>query len=205
MLEFLVKVVLISASGALAPGPLTTATLAIGAKHGWKGGFKVALGHTLVEFPLVFLIALGLYTLFKNYTFMRISSLIGGLFMIYFGYLTVKDVFVEREKSSNFEKSSLMIGIVLTALNPFFILWWIGIGSPLILESVITWGLISLIPFYLAHVWLDFAWLTALAHATSLSGRVEKIYRIVVLSLGIVLIAFGLDFLIYGLFGIKYI
>lgn len=206
MLEFLFKVALISASGALAPGPLTTATLAVGARQGWRGGFKVALGHFIVEFPLVLIIALGLYTLFKDYTFIRISSFVGGIFMIYFGYLTLRDVFSKREiNPSRFEGYPILVGITLTALNPFFILWWVGIGSPLILESVMTWGLISLVPFYIAHVWLDFVWLTALAHATSLSGKVEKVYRAVVFSLGTLLVLFGLDFLLYSLFGVKFI
>ena len=205
MFSFLIKVTLISSSGALAPGPLTTATLAVGAKQGWKGGFKVALGHMVVELPLVIVIALGLYLLFKNPTFIRASSLIGGIFMIYFGYMTMKDAFAEVERSSKFEGYPLLVGVTLTALNPFFILWWIGIGSPLLLEAITNWGFIGLIPFYLAHVWLDFVWLTALAHATSFSGRAEKVYRIVVFSLGLLLLAFGFDFLTYGLFKFRFI
>jgi len=203
MLSFLLKVTLISASGALAPGPLTTATLAVGAKNGWRGGLKVALGHMIVELPLVIVIALGLYLLFKDPTFIRVSSFVGGVFMIYFGYLTMKDAFGEVERSSKFEGYPLLVGISLTALNPFFILWWVGIGSPLILEAITNWGFAGIVPFYLAHVWLDFAWLILLAHATSFSGRVERVYRAVIFGLGLLLLAFGLDFLSYGLFGFR--
>jgi len=203
MLPFLIKVVLISSSGALAPGPLTTATMSVGVKQGWKGGFKVALGHLIVEFPLVMLIALGLYVLFRDPTFIRMSSIVGGVFMIYFGYLTIKDAFGQISRSK-FDSYPLIVGITLTALNPFFILWWVGIGSPLILEAITTWGILSIFPFYVAHVWLDFAWLSVIAHATSFSGRVEKIYRVIVLVLGLLLIAFGVDFLSYGLFGFRF-
>lgn len=205
MFSFLIKVTLISSSGALAPGPLTTATLAVGAKHGWKGGFKIALGHLVVELPLVIVIALGLYLLFKDPIFIRVSSLIGGIFMIYFGYMTMKDAFADVERSSKFEGYPFLVGITLTALNPFFILWWVGVGSPLILEAITNWGFIGLIPFYVAHVWLDFVWLATLAHATSFSGRVEKIYKIVIFTLGLLLLAFGLDFLTYGFFGFRLI
>ncbi|RLF13604.1 MAG: lysine transporter LysE, partial [Thermoprotei archaeon] len=38
LLFFLAKVSLISSSGALAPGPLTAATAALGVKRGWRGG-----------------------------------------------------------------------------------------------------------------------------------------------------------------------
>lgn len=205
MLDFLVKVSLISASGALAPGPLTTATLAVGTKNGWKGGFKIALGHTLVEFPLVVVIALGLYALFSDPTFVRISSLVGGVFMLFFGYLTIRDVRSEIKTDSKFNGYPLMVGIALTALNPFFVLWWVGIGSPLILHSILTWGLIGLIPFYLAHVWLDYAWLMALAHATSLGGKFERLYRAILFTLGVVLMAFGVDFISYALFNFKFL
>ncbi len=207
MLSFLLKVTLISASGALAPGPLTTATLAVGTKNGWRGGFKVALGHMIVELPLVIVIALGLYLLFKDPTFVRVSSFIGGLFMIYFGYLTIKDAFAKAdvERSSRFEGYPLIVGMSLTALNPFFILWWIGIGSPLIIEAMSYWGFFGLIPFYLAHVWLDFAWLILLAYTTSFSGRVERIYRIIIFGLGLLLLIFGVDFLSYGLLRLKLI
>ncbi len=204
MLPFLIKVILISSSGALAPGPLTTATMAVGVKQGWRGGFKVALGHLIVEFPLVIIIALGLYVLFRDPTFIKISSIVGGVFMIYFGYLTIKDAFGKIGRTK-FDSYPLIVGITLTALNPFFILWWVGIGSPLILEAITTWGFLSIFPFYIAHVWLDFAWLSVIAHATSFSGKVEKIYRTIVLVLGLLLIAFGVDFLSYGLFNFRFL
>jgi len=201
MIPFLIKVALISSSGALAPGPLTAATMAVGMKDGWKGGLKVAMGHLIVELPLVIVIALGLYVIF-NPTFLRISSFVGGLFMIYFANLTIRDAFGEL-RSYNFEGYPLMVGVTLSALNPFFILWWIGIGSPLIIEAMTNWGILSILPFYLAHVWLDFVWLTAIAHATSFSERFEKFYRSLIFLLGLLLLAFGIDFMIYGLFELK--
>jgi len=201
MIPFLIKVALISSSGALAPGPLTAATMAVGMKDGWKGGLKVAIGHLIVELPLVIVIALGLYVIF-NPTFLRISSFVGGLFMIYFANLTIRDAFGEL-RSYNFEGYPLMVGVTLSALNPFFILWWIGIGSPLIIEAMTNWGILSILPFYLAHVWLDFVWLTAIAHVTSFSERFEKFYRSLIFVLGLLLLAFGIDFMIYGLFELK--
>lgn len=197
MVPFLIKVVLISSSGALAPGPLTAATMAIGTKDGWKGGFKVAVGHLIVELPLVVIIALGLYAVF-NPTFLRVSSFLGGFFMIYFAYLTIRDSF-GKINSSAFGGYPLTVGVTLSALNPFFILWWIGIGSPLIMEAIANWGFLSIVPFYIAHVWLDFAWLTGIAHATSFSERFERVYRLLIFILGLLLLAFGIDFLMYGL------
>jgi len=201
MLSFLLKVVLISSSGALAPGPLTTATLAIGAKHGWRGGFKIAVGHMAVELPLVMLIGMGLYGFLTSQTFVMVSSILGGLFMLFFSYLTVKDALKANvEVKTNYEKYPLMVGIALSALNPFFILWWVTIGFTLVVEALNLWGYFGLIPLYASHVWLDFAWLILLAHITSLSGLSLRIYRAILLALGVAIGLFGLDFIHYGIF-----
>ena len=203
MLNFLIKVVLISSSGALAPGPLTASTMAIGVKHGWRGGLKVAFGHAIVEFPLVALIGFGLYSFLSSQTFVRFSSVLGGFFMLFFSYLTVKDALNTKGIETNSkDEYPILVGITLSALNPFFILWWISVGSALIIEALGYWGYLGIAPFYVAHVWLDFLWLILLAHITSLSGFSLKLYRSILIALGLVIAFFGLDFLYYGIVGV---
>ena len=53
LLDFVATVVVVTASGALAPGPLSFGILMQGSKEGARSGFSCAIGHTLVEFPLV--------------------------------------------------------------------------------------------------------------------------------------------------------
>lgn len=60
MTDFVVTVIAVTASGALAPGPLTFAILMHGSKGGAKSGLFSAFGHTLVELPLVLALAFGL-------------------------------------------------------------------------------------------------------------------------------------------------
>ena len=55
---FLLEVVLISLSGVMAPGPITVMTLSKGTESPYAGVF-VALGHGLVEIPLIILISCG--------------------------------------------------------------------------------------------------------------------------------------------------
>ena len=199
---FLVKVIIISCTGALSPGPLTAATAAIGVKHGWRGGFFVGLGHMLFEFPLVILIGLGIATVFTSKMFSQALSFIGGIFLLIFSYLTLKDAIkVKSITARDFKKSPVLIGIGFSALNPFFITWWIGIGAPLIFEAINYWGLGGLIPFYIAHVWLDFAWLSLVAHITSISGLKLNVYRVILALIAILVALFGLDFLYYSLMG----
>jgi len=198
-LGFLIKVALISSSGALAPGPLTAATAAVGVKHGWKGGFWVSVGHLIVELPLVILIGLGVVAILTNDVVTQALSLIGGLFLIFFAYLTARDAIkVKSIEASSVSTSPLLVGITLSALNPFFIAWWAGIGSPLVMEALKYWGLAGIGILYVAHVWLDFAWLTGLARVTSLSSFSLRIYRILLFTLALLVAMFGIDFVYYA-------
>ena len=53
-------VIVISITGVMAPGPLFTANIAYGIRGGIKSGFKMAIGHTIVEIPIVVIFGLGI-------------------------------------------------------------------------------------------------------------------------------------------------
>lgn len=59
MIGFLVTTVAISLSGVMAPGPITAATLAAGTRSR-HAGVLVALGHLVIELPLVLLLVAGI-------------------------------------------------------------------------------------------------------------------------------------------------
>ena len=48
---FLGLVIVISASGVMSPGPLFAANVMYGLREGKISGIKMAVGHTIVEFP----------------------------------------------------------------------------------------------------------------------------------------------------------
>ena len=196
---FILKVVLISSSGALAPGPLTAATAATGVRDGWKGGLWISLGHATVELPLVVLIGLGVAAVLTRDDVAAALSFIGGCMLIFFAYLTAKsavnaEIGMEKKVTSPF-----VTGTALTALNPFFIAWWVGVGASLIREALSIWGFAGIAVLYASHVWLDFAWLILLAHITSLSSFSMKLYRSLLLVLAILVAVFGVDFIHFAL------
>jgi len=199
MFELLLKVTVISISGALAPGPLTAATASAGLKKGWKAGLETALGHTLVELPLVFLLALGVASVFKNPVANLIIGLVGSGFLVFFGIVTIRDaVNLEKVSDPGFKRTPtpFTTGIVLTGLNPYFIAWWIGIGTPLINDALRIAGFAGIGLLYVFHVWLDYAWLTLIAALSSV-GRVKTaVFRWLLLVLGAVVIGFGLNMLL---------
>ena len=55
-LGFAVTVIIISVSGVMSPGPLFTANIIHGLKEGASSGIKIAIGHTIVELPLIILL-----------------------------------------------------------------------------------------------------------------------------------------------------
>src|ERR1044072_2869692 len=61
-IEFSFQVILLSTSGVLSPGPLFFINILYGSKYGSFVGLKIALGHTIAEFPLIIILSYVLYT-----------------------------------------------------------------------------------------------------------------------------------------------
>jgi threonine/homoserine/homoserine lactone efflux protein len=86
------EVILVSASGVLSPGPLFFINIIYGSKQGITGGVKIAFGHTMIEFPLITTLALGLFTfshVFLNNENLKIISIIGGIAIIVFAFTQI--------------------------------------------------------------------------------------------------------------------
>ena len=62
MIPFLAEAVFISLSGVLAPGPLSASTVAHGNRSPHAGAV-VAMGHGIVEFPLMAILVFGFATM----------------------------------------------------------------------------------------------------------------------------------------------
>ncbi len=204
LLDFVATVVIVTASGALAPGPLSFGILMQGSKMGARSGFSCAIGHTLVEFPLVIALSLGLLAAASQPTIKSVIGLVGGLGLIGFGILQIyqtietKDGPSGNSETGRLPASSLMLGLALTGLNPYFILWWLTIGSVLIVQAVVFGAIIGVLIMYVSHVWMDYAFLTGLGYfakrGKSFVG--SKYYRLILVAFGVVLVYFGLTFTI---------
>ena len=192
LIELFIIVFIISASGVFSPGPLTFATLAIGSKNNWKGGVLISIGHLIVEFPLALAIAFGITLITSSIS--NLLSIFGGIFMIIFGFLIIKSA--KNYEIKSFSHSPLILGISLSILNPYFILWWMTIGISLINLAMSIAGLFGVIFMYISHIWIDFLWLIILAILGYQGRRLGKYYPYFVIILGIILIIFGINFII---------
>ena len=125
-------------------------------------------------------------------------AIIGALGLFAFAGLQIKSIFQKNfQKNIKPSRGPILAGIFLSALNPFFIIWWLTVGLKLITESIELWGFLGIIILFLFHIWMDYVWLYIVAFFASKSRNFlsNRNYKILVISLAIVLIYFGLRFL----------
>ena len=91
----------------------------------------------------------------------------------------------------------LLTGLVFTGLNPFFIVWWLTAGANLILLALEFGSFAGVAFMFLCHVWIDFVWLTLVAHFAKMGTNVigRNWYRVIMAVFGLALIYYGLTFL----------
>ena len=172
----------------------------------------VSVGHMIVELPLVIAISFGVLAAFvSSPEASLVLGLVGGVFLVCFGIMTSRDaVHAELPKATSIRSlktcgAPLSVGMTLSAFNPYFIIWWIGIGAPLIVEAISIGGFPMLAAFYISHVWLDYVWLILVASISSLSRLNARYYRIILAALSVMVFLFGVNLLLRVSVGISII
>lgn len=165
------EVVALTSSGALSPGPLTFSAILGGHRAGWRYGFLTALGHMFFELPLYFVLSLGAYHYFQSEALRRPLSVVGGLTILFFVYLTLRDLrnlaHAEEGHSVAISANPIVAGFTLTAFNPYFLAWWSTVGVKMLTDVMgPAQNLLGALLYYPVHVWMDFAWLSAVALAS---------------------------------------
>ena len=206
MLTFIATVVVVTASGALAPGPAFFANIAQGTKSGAKGGLAFSVGHTIFEFSLVILLAFTLQTVANEPLIKLVVGVAGGAALLIFGFLQIREALTPKTAVSNMEKipskNPLLLGVLFTGLNPYFIIWWLTAGMPLIENALSLASFAGVFIMYVSHVWMDYVWITGTAYlakkGTNLAGK--KGYKILMVIFGFILVFFGVYFITSPLF-----
>jgi len=208
---FMGTVVVLSTTGVMMPGPVMAASMAKGLKNRWSG-VHVAIGHAVVEFPTIALIALGFSTVLKDARVSIGVGILGGVLLIYLGLSMfmsrrksvtkleeAKDVKTSKKKSKAphdpFPYPPLVAGIITTATNPYYFLWWATLGAALILNAV-AFGVIVLVVMSVLHWSIDLGWNSFLGFAVNKSKSFDERAYLAVFGLcGIIMLVFGTWFL----------
>ena len=195
--EFAVTVVAVSASGVMAPGPLFAANVAYGARGGWKSGIRMAYGHTAVEAPLVVLIGLGAVSLAAFPQVREYVSILGAISLFVFAGLQVRSALGRIPPAHPGGRGPVFVGAALSALNPFFIVWWLTVGFKLVTDAVALYSLAGIAVVFGFHIWMDYAWLGSVGYLSRRGRSVlsARNYRIFMVALSGILVYFGMRFL----------
>ena len=191
---FLSSVALISLSGVLLPGPLFAVTIEKASKRK-TAGVLIAFGHGIVEFPLMFLIYFVLSQFPVPDAVQVAVGLVGGSLMIFMGVQAFRNRHKTAETHVSSKRDSLFAGIWTTAANAGFVLWWLTIGTALVLNAKI-FGLLGFSVFAGVHWFCDFLWYTAVAFLIFKSRRfwTERVHQGITFFCVAVFVGFGAYF-----------
>jgi threonine/homoserine/homoserine lactone efflux protein len=196
LLLFLFQVIVISLSGVMAPGPVTAAAIGMGARSRYAG-MLLAIGHGIVEFPLIVLIVLGMGRILKLPSAQIVIGLAGGAFLLMMAIGMLRSLHSAQTQETKVAKSAPMLaGIILSAGNPYFLFWWATVGLALATTAT-GMGIWAFVLFAVVHWLCDFVWLGALSWAsfkgTGLFGTRSQ--RLVLMICAVALFFFGLFFI----------
>ena len=196
LLAFLVDTVLISLSGVMAPGPVTAVTVGKGSESPHAGAL-VAIGHGIVEFPLIALIFLGFGRLFNMLYVKTAIALVGGALLIYMGIGMFRSLGQVEMGANKYARVPVVAGALLSAGNPFFLIWWATVGAALIVRSA-QFGAGGVLAFASVHWVCDFLWCYFLSVLSFRGGRFfGKRFQVVVFAIcGVCLLFFGGRFIV---------
>ncbi len=182
---------MISMSGVMMPGPVLAVSIAKGHNNGIAGSL-IAMGHGLLEFPLMALIYLGFSRFFTGSLAQTLISLVGGAMLVYMGIKMFQARSVTGIEESDLPYGSVTAGFATTGANPYFYLWWSTVGAALIINASV-FGVIGLIIFAVVHWLCDFLWYSFVSLATFKSRRfwTRRTHQAVFGLCGLFLVALG--------------
>jgi threonine/homoserine/homoserine lactone efflux protein len=138
----------------------------MGSSNRWAGLF-MALGHGIVEFPLMLLLLLGAGRLLKRPFMSVLIGFAGGGFLVFLAVQMLQGLGGSGTAPAPATGSGpLAAGIFLSAGNPYFLVWWATVGLTLITTARNTFGLPAFGLMALVHWSCDLIWLTVLSWAS---------------------------------------
>jgi threonine/homoserine/homoserine lactone efflux protein len=196
LLFFLTQVLIISCSGAMQPGPVTATVITMGTRNRWAG-ILMAIGHGIIEFPLMVVIILGLDYYFKLPKVQITIGLAGGIFLLLMAIQSLLSLKINiQNEPKALDSRPVLAGVILTASNPYFLLWWATVGLALATQAT-KWGIWAFALFALTHWSVDLIWLQILSWASFKGSTLlgQRGLRGILIFCSVALFGFGLFFI----------
>lgn len=198
LVAFLATVTAISLTGVIVPGPVTAVTITRSMQRKAAGPL-IALGHAIVELPIILLVWLGFATFMAAPWARVVVGIAGGIVLIWMGVGTLRTKPQAFEQRREVGRGCVFAGITTTLANPYLLVWWGTIGAALVMGAG-AWGLAGVLAFAVTHLLCDLGWLCILSWGIFTSRRFFKpeVLRALLAVCGVALLGFGVYFLISG-------
>ncbi len=193
---------IVALSGALMPGPLLTVTVGEAARRGFWAGPLIIVGHALLELALVLLLLVGLGAWLNRPLILGTVGVLGAGMLGWMGFMTLKASRLGRlefEAQGDSSLNPVVAGVLMSAANPYWLLWWLTIGLGYVMFAM-KYGWAGVAIFYLGHILADFAWYTLVSGAVAGGRRFlsDGLYRGFLTGCGVFLLGFGGYFAVQG-------
>lgn len=190
-LAFVGEAILISLSGVVAPGPITAVAVGKGGESPHAGAL-VAVGHGLIEFPLIALVAWGLGYLVNSRYATTAIALAGGTILVLMGVDMLRKLRHTEVTAWQGLRSPVAAGAMLSICNPYFLIWWVTAGAALIGRSM-QFGVWGVLAVAIAHWSCDLSWSYLLSTVSFRGGRFfgRRFQEVILAACGVFLLFFG--------------
>ncbi len=214
MIGIAVTSFLVGLSGAMMPGPVLSVTIgetAARIRAGRAGdssrraqlraalaGPLVVLGHGLLEILLIVAVILGLGKVLGRGPIIGTVGVLGGGVLLWMGWgmlAGLRTLRLSAAEESSSRMHPVLAGILTSLSNPYWAIWWAGVGLNYIAHSL-QFGLLGLTFFYLGHILSDLAWYSSVSVSLALGRRLltDRTYRGLVTACAVFLVGVGLYF-----------
>lgn len=194
---------ILALSGALMPGPLLTVTVSESSRRGALVGPTMIFGHSLLELALVVALLSGLAPILIRDDVFILISLTGGAVLLWMGTTMLRSLpqlSLESRSDDRSSRNLVVAGIVLSAANPYWLIWWASIGLGYIMHSM-KFGIIGVTAFFLGHILADLAWYCLISFGIARGKRYfsDSSYRKLIGGCALFLLVFSCWFLYSGI------
>lgn len=199
MTDNLILGIILGLAAGISPGPLLMLVIGETLRHDIRAGVKVALSPLITDLPIILVTVFVLSQVAKLQPILGFISLIGGCFLLYLGYGSLRSRGFDAGGVEGGPRP-LTKGILTNALSPHPYLFWISVGAPILSKSMSA-GLSAPLAFLLGFYGLlvGSKVLLALAVGRARTFLTGPLYRLSLRLLGLALCGLALLFFRDGL------
>ena len=202
MFEFFVAAAVFGLSGGLSPGPLLTLVVSETLVRGRNAGLAVSLSPLITDGPVVAAAILLLARIENSKSALGVVSLAGGVLLTTYGIAGLRSAELKTTavETEGRVRASLAKGVSVNFLNPNPYLFWLTIGTPILLRAHASGWIASvgfLVVFYACLVGSKCVLAVLVARSRAvLRGRA---YVLIIRLLAVALLVFAAIFIRNGL------